>query len=375
MEHAMPRTNGVYSPPAGTKGVPDTTIRSAPYNALVDDLTADANAARPITAGGTGATNATSARQNLGALASADILNAPTKTTPVDADGVVITDSADDGKLKRVLWSRIKAVLKPYFDGIYLALSGGRLTGALSQTSASGGVHIWSTNGTVPTNPTDLTDFLTLYGGTFTSAYGLGVTSGGANGTRLNIVSSQGIAFYTNGSLAMNLDVDNTLRPQGDIFADTRTLRFGTVRALGSVLGSLVHEVDRGYFLLGSYSIGVYGNGSARLWWNNNDREMNVAADNGAGAVGIRANYCRVDAPTAGGHAANRDYVDNLANARVSNTRMSAESYGGTITPGNEWHAPASAVVTGLSLANASAAIGGFYKTLQIFINGAWRNF
>ncbi len=45
----MPRTNGVYTPPAGTKGVPDTTIRSAPYNALIDDLTADANDARPIT--------------------------------------------------------------------------------------------------------------------------------------------------------------------------------------------------------------------------------------------------------------------------------------------------------------------------------------
>jgi hypothetical protein len=79
MENAMPRTDGVYTPPAGTKGVPDTTIRSAPYNALVDDLTADANNARPITAGGTGATNATDARENLGAIASADILASPLK--------------------------------------------------------------------------------------------------------------------------------------------------------------------------------------------------------------------------------------------------------------------------------------------------------
>ena len=62
----MPRTGGVYAPPAGTKATPNTTIQSSPYNSFVDDLTADANGARPITAGGTGATNATQARTNLG---------------------------------------------------------------------------------------------------------------------------------------------------------------------------------------------------------------------------------------------------------------------------------------------------------------------
>lgn len=62
----MPRTGGVYSPPAGTKGVPNTTIQSVPYNTLIDDLAADANAARPVTAGGTGATSAGGARTALG---------------------------------------------------------------------------------------------------------------------------------------------------------------------------------------------------------------------------------------------------------------------------------------------------------------------
>ncbi|UTY50419.1 hypothetical protein [Sinorhizobium fredii] len=62
----MPRTGGVYSPPAGTKGVSNTTIQSVPYNAFVDDLTADANDARPVTAGGTGSTTASGARTNLG---------------------------------------------------------------------------------------------------------------------------------------------------------------------------------------------------------------------------------------------------------------------------------------------------------------------
>lgn len=66
MEATLPRTGGVYAPPAGTKSVSNTTIQSVPYNALVDDLADDANAARPVTAGGTAATNATDARKNLG---------------------------------------------------------------------------------------------------------------------------------------------------------------------------------------------------------------------------------------------------------------------------------------------------------------------
>ena len=55
----MPRNGStVYSAPAGTKGVPDTPIESAKYNALVDDLVEDLNNARPIGSGGTGAKTA-----------------------------------------------------------------------------------------------------------------------------------------------------------------------------------------------------------------------------------------------------------------------------------------------------------------------------
>ena len=55
----MPRDgSGVYSAPAGTTATPNTTILSANYNALVNDLVSDANAARPVTAGGTGGATA-----------------------------------------------------------------------------------------------------------------------------------------------------------------------------------------------------------------------------------------------------------------------------------------------------------------------------
>lgn len=63
----MPRDgSGVYSKPLGTTASPNTTIESAKFNSVVDDLVTDANAARPLTSGGTGATSASAARVALG---------------------------------------------------------------------------------------------------------------------------------------------------------------------------------------------------------------------------------------------------------------------------------------------------------------------
>ncbi|WP_216330666.1 hypothetical protein [Rhizobium sp. X9] len=69
----MPRTGGVFSLLSGSKGSPNTTIQSAPYNAQLDDFAQDANQPRPITAGGTGATNVSQMRTNFGLVPGSDV--------------------------------------------------------------------------------------------------------------------------------------------------------------------------------------------------------------------------------------------------------------------------------------------------------------
>lgn len=46
-----------------------------------------------------------------------------TKTTPVDADAIVITDSAASDAPKRVTYTNVKAFLKTYFDTLYTAIN------------------------------------------------------------------------------------------------------------------------------------------------------------------------------------------------------------------------------------------------------------
>ncbi|RVB00504.1 hypothetical protein EN912_18565, partial [Mesorhizobium sp. M7A.F.Ca.CA.004.02.1.1] len=85
----MPRAGGVYSAPPGTAGTPNTTIESAKYNALVADLVADANAARPLTAGGSGAATAVGGSDNFNA-AGTNMASAATVNL-ANATGVAVT--------------------------------------------------------------------------------------------------------------------------------------------------------------------------------------------------------------------------------------------------------------------------------------------
>ena len=70
------------------------------------------------------------------------------KTTPLDADGFPIHDAAGSAT-KKVIWSRIKAVLKTYFDTIYgTSVSGESMGGSgvnrtVANTPISGTVRIY----------------------------------------------------------------------------------------------------------------------------------------------------------------------------------------------------------------------------------------
>jgi len=70
----MPRDGGgVMSWPAGTNPTDGEDIDAATENAFLNDLLADLNAARPVTAGGTGATSAAAARTGLGLAIGTDV--------------------------------------------------------------------------------------------------------------------------------------------------------------------------------------------------------------------------------------------------------------------------------------------------------------
>jgi len=51
------------------------------------------------------------------------VKNAAEKATPADADSLVLVDSADSSKTKRLTWSNLKAVLKTWFDTLYATVS------------------------------------------------------------------------------------------------------------------------------------------------------------------------------------------------------------------------------------------------------------
>lgn len=67
------------------------------------------------------------------------INTATSKTTPVDADELGITDSAASFVLKKLTWANLKATLKTYFDTLYPSISNNpafRATGASQSFTA-----------------------------------------------------------------------------------------------------------------------------------------------------------------------------------------------------------------------------------------------
>ena len=87
----MPRDgSGVYSA-SWTNAAPNTTIGSTNANSMVSDFVSDANAARPITAGGTGATSKQAAVHALF-----------DGTTIVDDDNLRVAANGDQTKIAKL---------------------------------------------------------------------------------------------------------------------------------------------------------------------------------------------------------------------------------------------------------------------------------
>ena len=132
----MPRNGqGVYSLPPVYEAVTGETIEAQQHNVPLEDLAADANNARPVSTGGTGAQSATQARENLNVYSKSEvdeiIPNSAVKSTLADNDGFVIADSAENGKPKRVLWSRFKILVADYINSLQSFV---RRDGTLSMT-------------------------------------------------------------------------------------------------------------------------------------------------------------------------------------------------------------------------------------------------
>ncbi len=69
----MPRNGSrVYSRPLGTVAVPNTTIESAKFNSVVDDVAADLNLARPISHVAPGVTAGEAATNDVWTYATAE---------------------------------------------------------------------------------------------------------------------------------------------------------------------------------------------------------------------------------------------------------------------------------------------------------------
>lgn len=79
-----------------------------------------------------------------------DIHNAPSKTTPVNADELGVADSESTFSLKKVTWSNIKATLKTFFDSLYVGIgaalpSGGTEDQVLTKRTGADYDFYWET--------------------------------------------------------------------------------------------------------------------------------------------------------------------------------------------------------------------------------------
>ncbi|MEJ5081045.1 hypothetical protein [Ochrobactrum sp. MYb379] len=420
----MPRNGqGVYSLPPVYEAVTGETIEAQQHNTPLEDIRSDLNLARPITAGGTGAQSASGARTNLDVYSKSetdakvqDVKNnyvkksGDTMTGPLTATSLTATGGVSGVIQHRGDYLTIGSYAIPaYGDGlvrVWWNENGGELTfdPATSGKTATLKAHILYLRNTTPTSINHATSKQYV-----DSEIAKQVAKAGDTMTGLLTLSGAPTAGL---HAATKAYVDTLINQQVSKSGDTMTgpLNGTSVSMSGGVSGTLSHRDGGGYMTIGSFSTSAYGSGYGRLWWNENDRTLTMSSESAGDATfstnnvlvnrdptsgnhatrkayvdtwlntklnangGNATNLTLGTYPTSGNQAASKSYVDNQIATCVTDTRWSAESYSGTIPNASTWRAAAGAAVTGLQIAANFSAIGAYSKTLQIQINGSWRN-
>jgi len=145
----MPRNgSGVFSYSAGSTATTGATATASTHNIPLADILEDANAARPVVAGGTGSTTASGARTNLGlgTAAVADILGTVSESGGTPTGDIVERGSNANGEYVR------------FADGTMICtktLTGqGPISTAAGSVYASSEITIGSTPSTFSAAPT-----------------------------------------------------------------------------------------------------------------------------------------------------------------------------------------------------------------------------
>lgn len=188
----MPRNgSGTYTLPSGYLATTGQTATAAQHNDPLEDLQSDANAARPVVAGGTGANNASDARDNLGVTI--EISNRADGTTQINPD--LGTSTKYDGTTLdgRPLTDNESNTLQKGFD----------------VTDHDGGTV---TSGTYTPNPADGNSQYIINGGAFTLAPPAS--------------SCSMLLLITNNASAGAITTSGFTRVTGDDFTTTNNDRF-----------------------------------------------------------------------------------------------------------------------------------------------------